>query len=368
MQLNSVYLYPNKIDVYTNTLASWTTERYRRVYNRNLKIYRSVDNRIDLQVRNADQKAAAITNTTLVFNIITREGKDLLLSKDCVIQSNANGRAFVTLTAAEMIDIQEGLYNYSITQEVREARDNDEYVVTSRTPLYQDSQYGVVATIEVAGDALGQTEESLELRDFSFTDPANTGDQDPPFYISSLINVKSHVSTANSVRTLQFYHAGDFTGRITIQGSLDNSSDPSNWVDIPHDSVTPGGNTFATDGDEVTYRNITGKYNWLRVKIGASFNGSAKFVIGNRMDQTYDVAVYSGGKSYVVGQQLIITGDKLMGGAGVNDLTITVASVNYQGSITGVTHTGVSVAETRSYVLGATGSPTFGTVDKILFR
>ena len=56
MHLISVYLYQNKIDVFTNAATAWQTERYRRVYNRNIKIYRGVDNRIDIQVRNSDQK------------------------------------------------------------------------------------------------------------------------------------------------------------------------------------------------------------------------------------------------------------------------------------------------------------------------
>jgi hypothetical protein len=72
MQLNSVYLYPNKVDVFTN-LGAWKTERYRRVYNRNLKIYRSVDNRIDFQVRNSDEKATSIENYYIVFKLIKLE-------------------------------------------------------------------------------------------------------------------------------------------------------------------------------------------------------------------------------------------------------------------------------------------------------
>jgi hypothetical protein len=60
MQFNPVYLYPNKVDVFTTPSDIWSTERYRRVYNRNLKIFRGVDNRIDIQVRNSDKKPATL--------------------------------------------------------------------------------------------------------------------------------------------------------------------------------------------------------------------------------------------------------------------------------------------------------------------
>ena len=119
MQINSLYLYPNYLDVYTNSPGSWTTERYRRVYNRNLKIYRSVDNRIDLQVRNSDQKPQNISNYHLVFNILTREGDDLLLSKDCTSVSGTGGRVYVSLSEEDLYNIENGFYNYSIVRETR---------------------------------------------------------------------------------------------------------------------------------------------------------------------------------------------------------------------------------------------------------
>jgi hypothetical protein len=78
MQLISVYLYPNKLDVFTNSLADWTTERYRQVYQHNLKIYRGVDNRIDIQVKNAAQKPLDITSGVFVFVLVSRETQELL--------------------------------------------------------------------------------------------------------------------------------------------------------------------------------------------------------------------------------------------------------------------------------------------------
>ena len=70
MQINSIYLYPNKLDVYTSDTATWTAERNRMVYNRNLKVYRGSDNRIDLQLRNGDQKAYNATGSTIIFNLV----------------------------------------------------------------------------------------------------------------------------------------------------------------------------------------------------------------------------------------------------------------------------------------------------------
>jgi len=136
MQINYVYLYSNRIDVFTNTLASWQAERYRRVYNRNIKIYRGVDNRIDIQVRNSDEKAISVANSSMVFNLFSNSREENVVQKDCTEVDATTGKMYVTLTEEELFNIEKGFYNYSIVQEVRETINESEYKVTSRTPMY----------------------------------------------------------------------------------------------------------------------------------------------------------------------------------------------------------------------------------------
>ena len=266
MQINSLYLYSNKIDVYTNTLAAWQPERYRRVYNRNLKIYRSVDNRIDLQVRNSDQKAISITGSTLVFNLISREEKNLVLSKDCIsvsADSTDTGKVYVTLTQSDMYNIATGFYEYTITQEIRKYPNGTpwnpttagDYIVENRTPLYVDSQYGVVNTIEVNGDVQGGLLASLPITTFKYTNPFTVGVNGNKYYTSSIINAKPNLSTPQTVHTFQFYTT-NYNGNVVIQGSIDQSSDPKVWVELS--------NTTVTDSD-ITYKNVEGKYNWFKI-------------------------------------------------------------------------------------------------------
>lgn len=259
MQLNSVYLYPNKIDVFTN--ASWQTERFRRVYNRNLKIYRSVDNRIDLQVKNTDQKNTSVATTYLIFNIITREGKDLVLSKECTMiadneTTKVKGRAYVTFTPSELINLEPGSYNYSIVQEVRDTIDTNNYRIVSKTPLFMDSQYGAIGTIEVSGDVLGETEESLEVNKFEYINPATTGYADAKYYTSSIIDAIGHTQVPQSLHTFQIYST-NYTGTVKIQGSLSEGGTPNVWTDIE---------TLTLTAATQTYKNVTGKYNFFRIR------------------------------------------------------------------------------------------------------
>lgn len=267
MQTNSIYLYPNYLDVYTNSSGSWTTERYRRVYNRNLKIYRSVDNRIDLQVRNADQKPNNISNYHLVFNILTMEGEDLILSKDCTLVSGTGGRVYVNISEEDLYDIENGYYHYSITKELRNYDSNisPDYTVTEKSPLYFDSQYGAIGTLEVSGDVLGTAEPSVVIDKFNYVNPATLGQPEPEYYVSSIIDTKQNIITADSIHTFQFYTT-DYEGSVTIEGSLEEGAIPSNWVTISSNSIDPGVNEFTISNQPTVYKNVTGKWNFFRIK------------------------------------------------------------------------------------------------------
>ena len=277
MQLNSIYLYPNRLDVFTDPAEEWTTERFRKVYNRTIKIFRSVDNRLDFQVRSGDEKTVNMTGSTLVFNLIHRETQDTILQKDCEIVDIAAGKFIVTVTEDELLGIESGLYSYSILKEIRTTIDDDNYTVSDRKVLYVDSQYGGVGSIEVVGDVLGTVSPSQEITTFSkivdYDDPMavssvaafelprpnyarhtpTTGFEE--YYISSIIDANSQLVTANSLHTFQFY-INSYDGVITLQGSIDEQgATPKNWTDISELST-----------NENQFVNVVGKFNWFRIK------------------------------------------------------------------------------------------------------
>lgn len=370
MQFNSVYLYPNKIDVFTNAAASWTSERYRRVYNRNLKIYRGVDNRVDIQVRNPDEKATDISGSVMVFNLFSTDSKDLVLQKDCAVVDATKGKVYVTLTAQEMLSIESGYYNFSIVLETREDIDGSNYRVLSKAPMYSDSQYGVVSQLEVHGDIQGNTYDSLVVKDFSYTNPIPLGYTTPPYYVSSIIPANPNLETPQSLHTFAFYFTG-FNGKVTIQGSLEESSTPAagKWVDIPDSAIYPGTNMFNPEGTAVVYKNVTGKWRWFRIYKTDHKGAAGVFTIQQTVLEDYIVNVDNGGSNYVIGETVFISGRQLGGVDGINDLLITVTSVNGTGAITGITWHGTSIVGYKTWVIDAWKNPRDnGTLDKVLYR
>ena len=257
MQLNSVYLYPNKVDVFTNSLATWQKERYRRVYNRNLKIYRGCDNRVDLQVRNSDEKSQDIsTRPYIVFNLINKETQELVLQKDCEIASASGGKAYVIITEIEMTAIETGYYHFSLHSETRTIVGNY-HTVSARTPLYVDSQYGTFGIVEVGQHLMGEPLDSLRIDEFKevIVSASATVITDK-HYFSSIIDAKPNLTVPASVHTFQF-NMSSYHGEIEVQASQDEGADPQVWATV---------STTTADNDSILYGNVIGKYSWFRIK------------------------------------------------------------------------------------------------------
>jgi hypothetical protein len=367
MQLNSIYLYPNKITIYTS--SSWTNERFRRVYNRNLKIYRSTDNIIEFQVRNGDQKPASISNSTLVFNLFSNEDGQLILRKDCETLSNNQGRARIILSEQEMNDIAKGFYGYSIIQESRSA-DSTGYIVTEKRPLYIDEQYGAFSTVEVVGDVEGTLAPTIDVREFSYVNPIALGESEERIFTSSIINAYPETTNPQTLHTFQIYFS-DFEGSVIIQGSMDQHGTPTNWIDIPDTHISPGSNNFSPDGKSVIYKNVQGKYNWFRLRQTGHRGVLASFVINSDPlnPENYLVGLQKIGTGYSVGESIQISGRRLGGSTPANDLYITVTEITISGAIVSFTYTGTAALNPnfRTYVLEPF-VPAKGSIDRILYR
>ena len=355
MQLGSVYLYPNRIDVFTN-FDDWIHERNRKVYQRNLKVYRGVDNRIEFRVKTSDQKAVNITNRTLVFRLISRETQELLIKKDCVTLDADIGRIYVDLSKHELLDIEPALYQYALSVEVRNSQ-GDYYTVTESRPVYVDSQYGVNATIEILGGIDGEVQPSQTVKEFS---RYRKIDLDPQaYFISGLFDANAALVTPQSLHTFQLFFT-DFSGRVILQASLDESAKPDNWTDIET-------RDYVETGMELI--NVQGKYNWFRFFITPNDAGLfGDFTVNQTIFGFYNVTLNRSGKNYTVGSVIVIRGNRLGGEFGTHDLTITVTGVDVNGGITAFTHTGLSFNGVQAFEINNSDKENQGTIDKVLYR
>jgi hypothetical protein len=207
MRKISSYLYPNRIELLAD-LAAGTTTEYTNVYQRNVKLYSGIDNTIEFDIKNADQKRIDLTTvTSLELNIMDAEGTALPNSPYGLTATSVKGIAEVTIPQ-EDLDLDPQFLKYSVSC-VKAGKD---------VLLYADSRFGAVGTIELVGNAMPTFRDSKVYKTY-------TGEIDLD---GNVINHFSAVSAkfyeAVVTQQLSFEIAVEgFIGTIWIEGTTDDT-------------------------------------------------------------------------------------------------------------------------------------------------
>jgi hypothetical protein len=90
--------------------------RYDPVYAKPLTINKGVDNVLLFEFINQQEKPVNITGSTFLFRVISTDGEALLIQEPMVTLNAATGRAKVTLTAAQLLEVLAQPAMYAITR------------------------------------------------------------------------------------------------------------------------------------------------------------------------------------------------------------------------------------------------------------
>ena len=158
MQKISSYLYPNRIELLAD-LAGFTVE-YTNVYQRNVKIYNGIDNTIEFDIKNADQKRIDLsTISNIELNVMDAAGNALPNSPYTVTPTALKGIATATIPQADLVELTDQFLKYSVSC-LKAGAD---------TILYADSRFGAVGTIELVGSAMPTFRDPVEYKTFTGT-------------------------------------------------------------------------------------------------------------------------------------------------------------------------------------------------------
>ena len=159
MQKISTYLYPNRIQLLAD-LAGFSTE-YTNVYQRTVKIYNGIDNTIEFDIKNADQKRIDLSAlSSIELNVMDSQGNALSNSPYTVTpldQTTHKGISIVTIPQEDLVELQDQFLRYSVTA-VKDGKD---------VILYGDSRFGAVGTIELIGNAMPTFRDDRVYKDFT---------------------------------------------------------------------------------------------------------------------------------------------------------------------------------------------------------
>jgi hypothetical protein len=221
--------YTTSVFVYTQRqivvlLSGFSPRKYMPQYAKTLTLHKGVDNQIQFQFLNQEQKPVDITGKEITCRIISYDGSEILLQKALTIQLGATGIAALILNAADIEDIPAqkahysleipvGVFDYPVFVDQNGAARGDMNIVNSVLPAFIPSQPVSIPT--------GQPFPNLNPN-ANVMSNANT-------YYSSVINTND-----NPILTLQV-RLEDYFGEVGIEGSSIGTTD---WYPIESHEYT----------------------------------------------------------------------------------------------------------------------------------
>ena len=247
MQKIISYLYPNRIELLIG-LTGFSVE-YTNVYQRNLKIYKGIDNTIEFDIKNADQKRVDLsTLDDLSLNIMDVNGNALPNNPYLLTVTTLKGIATITIPKEDLAYLDAQFLKYSVSA----IKDTQEVI------LYCDSHFGAVGMLELVGDAMPVSKPNRVFDTF-------TGEID---YTGNVLNHCSAIPAtfyeAIPTTRLSFdIDCKDFVGSIYLEATTDDTISVESFRHSPQIQTW---STTTTTTTTVTFSNIVvGDYKYFRV-------------------------------------------------------------------------------------------------------
>jgi hypothetical protein len=243
MQLTPRYLVNNRTTIITND-AGFITE-YRPVYQRQLNVYRGIDNVLDFKVLNADQKAIDLSSYTPKFQAFD-ENRNLIIEHTGEQVYAADGSTplkgifKVTVTDNDLLNIKQQYLSYNI------------HLIDNTTDVavltYANASFGMNGTIYVSSAAFPGPAATTSIITFI----KNNG-----VWESETTNAQPGINGNDALHTAVVYTDG-YIGDVVVQATLEN--------DVTGTTVWANVTTVTFNGAETepTPVNFNGVFSHLR--------------------------------------------------------------------------------------------------------
>jgi len=188
-----------------------TTGRYQLVYSKNLKLHLGVDNILQFQFLNPEQKPINLTNSAISIRILSGDNSTVILQKALTPTFALTGLAELRLLGSELLGIKPQLCHYSLVL------DN----TVNNLPVFTNQDSYASGSIEIVNDVLPTHNSSTTVTLPSYIPPNNN----VVTVNSSVINTKDTDST-----TVQVNHT-NYTGNVIINGSTTGATNDWYLID-----------------------------------------------------------------------------------------------------------------------------------------
>jgi hypothetical protein len=263
MQKISSYLYPNRIKC--NLDLALSPLEWRIVYQKNVKLYKGLDNAVELDIRNNSQQRIDITDLTLNFKILDIHGQEVF-DGEVVPDGTLTGIARVEIPADTFDVVEPQFLKYIVYQTV----DDKIY------PVYGDTQFGASGTIDLIGNAWPTSLPPITIKTFLFMDDDSQPAPWPRNFYSEGAQIKdpNYIAETTTIN-VDFYPVALNTTVHVQTTDAKVISGSTVWTDMDSFSVTNVDSLLTkTYVRGISYDNDA---IWLRVKYQLPYNSTGKF-------------------------------------------------------------------------------------------
>ena len=262
MQPIAGYLYKQIITVIKNS----DYEPYRenqQVYAKPLQLYKGIDNRIQLVLRNNDQKPVSLLDSIVTFNLLDSTTRELVFSRQLQLIYTNTGTATTILESNLLNDLKAGFYHYSMIVINPEGETQI---------VYADDNYQAQGKAHVSDSIYGAFVASIKPNILAYVNNSDTGYRNVAY--TDQIPVADRVKSRAVYQTAQF-NLVNFSGSLEVQASMDLNPGVTkiNWY--------TAASTYASGTTGNEYVTFQGKFNIIRFKITCDYanTGSVNYIL-----------------------------------------------------------------------------------------
>jgi hypothetical protein len=240
MLKQAAYLYNNVQYLYTDMAPS--TVGYRKMYARNMKLYKGIDNTFQIKLMNSDQKLINAVGQTIFWVLLDRTTAEVQFMLSKIVEGGDNSLVNLTVNEGDLEAVNGGMYMYSTYLMAANGK---------KTILYGDSQYGASVPVEVISNSFPQVYPSTILDEFTST---------PAGKYTSAVNARPELNGKNNALHTAALYSNGFVGKVNVETTLENGiTDIVNWSTIQ--SIT------LTESNTITHTNFNGVFTFIRFRV-----------------------------------------------------------------------------------------------------
>lgn len=271
MQRIQTYLYPNRITLVSDLdEGSAHNVEWRIVYQRTVKIYKGIDNIIELELKNNDQKRIELGISELKL-VLMDQSQNLIntYTAQSLEDSTIVGLARITIPSADIADLDPQYLRFAVYQT---------NAIFENILTYNDSQFGAIGAIQLLNGLNAHTTMTRKYdRWTQMTDYNNARFEERKIYkISESIPTDGY--RAVPITTMSFnIQANNFLGQFSIEGTSQEVIGNEAFINpkILYQAYIPG--SPQTGSVIISNIDVSG-LTYIRIKYLADNAGSFDFI------------------------------------------------------------------------------------------